>query len=105
MLILNPFILQELFGHKWTQISDLLETRTPLQVKTYAKKYFQQKVCFFVWVLIDSYLAVNLKNRFFNKIRCSRLIIDLCAGHSQFYCDFDVENMFQTPDRLLFAPG
>eukprot|EP00794_Sanderia_malayensis_P007689 gene7689-8526_t len=33
----------ELFGHKWTKIADLLETRSALQVKSYANRYLKQK--------------------------------------------------------------
>ena len=36
--------VQELFGHKWTKIADLLETRTAAQVKSFSRKFLKQKV-------------------------------------------------------------
>lgn len=33
----------ELYGRSWTKIASMIETRTALQVKNYAKQYFRQK--------------------------------------------------------------
>ncbi|XP_022802345.1 histone H2A deubiquitinase MYSM1-like isoform X2 [Stylophora pistillata] len=33
----------ELYGRSWTKIASMIETRTALQVKNYAKQYFKQK--------------------------------------------------------------
>ena len=40
-MILFP---QGLYGRSWTKIASMIETRTALQVKNYAKQYFRQKV-------------------------------------------------------------
>ena len=37
-------LLQELYGRSWTKIANMIDTRTALQVKNYAKQYFRQKV-------------------------------------------------------------
>ena len=37
-------IFQGLYGRSWTKIASMIDTRTALQVKNYAKQYFRQKV-------------------------------------------------------------
>ena len=37
-------IFQGLYGRSWTKIANMIDTRTALQVKNYAKQYFRQKV-------------------------------------------------------------
>ena len=47
-LIKNHFfsilITQAKFGRRWTKIAKLIESRTVLQVKSYARQYFKNKV-------------------------------------------------------------
>lgn len=37
-------VLQARFGRRWTKIAKLMESRTVLQVKSYARQYFKHKV-------------------------------------------------------------
>lgn len=38
------FLIQAKFGRRWTKIAKLIGSRTVLQVKSYARQYFKNKV-------------------------------------------------------------
>lgn len=63
-------VLQARFGRRWTKIAKLMESRTVLQVKSYARQYFKHKVRQSTWIILTA------QDRFLLcKLSCSHLQI------------------------------